>query len=441
MTNNNEHKTPSLNAEHVGHHHSSSNQKERQLKQGFHFSSKDGKSRRSYSQSCYPSKRHRQKHRSKSSKKDLQKPSTRNVVSPNLKATLLTDSGTEAGSSSTSWGSSFSDSSTRPLEMNLCSNTDKHLISCEHHERFNKQFHSEALCCKCRPRLEMEKMSRNQQAAMMQQKVLGAAGLNFGGQIQNSNLPLQGNASNSTGQTIVNGVLKVFKERTSQSQNPNTNFSAASNFQSLGPKTGSVVASMSSSDSHSSKASSPSFSTQKRCDYNCPSCQTQCIKSSNELYPGATPPPNLLSLIGAFGDFSTNSRISGFQDNTSFSNNLNLGKPRMNNPFSFGNSQKASSPNGNSFNFGSGASSSGSSSGNVAGYTRYQQMTEPRYPSPFASKPGFGFSQQSPTVVGPQQFSRPTWSSSQTFQPPKLGMNRPGPTPPAFHFRNVRSRF
>ena len=65
-------------------------------------------------------------------------------------------------------------------------------------------------------RLEMEKMNRNQQAALMQQKVMSAAGLNnnnlSGGQGQipsgGSDYSNPQSGLGSTGQTIVNGVLK-----------------------------------------------------------------------------------------------------------------------------------------------------------------------------------------------------------------------------------------
>ena len=201
---------------------------------------------------------------------------------------------------------------------------------------------------------------------MMQQKVLGAVGLGGMGN-QNTNMPLQGNTGNTTGQTIVNEVLKVLNERTSsQNQNPNASFSMGS-MQNFGAKTSSFLSSMNSSDSQTSKPSTSLFSSQKRCDFNCASCQNQSqghnqsSKSSNELYPGATPPPNIQSLIGAFGDLNSNSRIQGFQDNNNNNNSFSsaLGKSGMSQFSSYGNTPKDPMGRGSSFSF---AGSNGGSS-------------------------------------------------------------------------------
>ena len=75
------------------------------------------------------------------------------ISAKNTTSAFDCDSGADASLSSSSEVSGISPDSLGEM-TNICSNSDKHLISCEHHERFHKQFHSEALCCKCRPRLE-----------------------------------------------------------------------------------------------------------------------------------------------------------------------------------------------------------------------------------------------------------------------------------------------
>ena len=201
------------------------------------------------------------------------------------------------------------------------------------------------------------------------------------------------------------------------------------------------------------------FSTlisQKRCDYNCSSCQNQ---KEDELYPGATPPPQIslnqtppksLNFPSAFGDYQANSAPPMMPNPNAgqFWGN-GFGGGGMNNPSSgslgnFGNPmfQSPGMTGGGMF------PTSGVNSAFPTQQSMFQQQnpTEPRYPSPFLGSTFSGNHQASPANHFSQfkqsQLRPPgmTGTGGASFgqmgnRPNAPPMNKPSP------FGKFRSRF